>query len=254
MRSATEPGAHTRRTCLAAASSDGNCAPRGSGLSSGRRRAFGTLGGMLEDVRSGQSAALVVRRQPGIGRPALLDRQSEAASGFRVARVVGVESDKDLAFAALHQLCAQLLDRVDRLSEPQREVLRKAFVPTATASPDRLLVGLAVFSLLFQVAEEQPLLCVIEDVQWLDRQSAQALAFVARRLVAESVALVFAVRGSSDARDLAGVPELVGSSGDAMHDIVAETQGAAAGVRASGQRQLGDIFFSRGRSRRREYV
>jgi hypothetical protein len=185
---------------------------------------------MLEDVRSGQSAALVVRRQPGIGTPKFLGRQSEAVSGFRVARVVGVESEKDLAFAALHQLCAQLLDRVDGLTEPQREVLREAFVPTTTASPDRLLVGLAVFSLLFRVAEEQPLVCVIEDAQWLDRQSAQALAFVARRLVAESVALVFAVRGSSDPRDLAGVPELVGSSGDAMHGIVAETQGAAAGV------------------------
>jgi hypothetical protein len=163
---------------------------------------------MLEAVRAGQSAALVVRGEPGIGRT-VLDRQRAALSGFRVIRVVGVESEKDLPFAGLHQLCAQLLDRVDQLTDPQRDVLREAFVPTAAASPDRFLVALAVFSLLSQVAEGQPLVCVIEDAQWLDRPTAQALAFVARRLVAESVALVFAVRGSSDAREFARVPELV---------------------------------------------
>jgi hypothetical protein len=174
---------------------------------SGRREAHGTLDAMLQAVRTGQSAALVVRRKPGIDRSALLDRDSEAVSGFRVARVVGVESEKDLAFAALHQLCAQLLDRVDQLTEPQREALRNVFVPTA-AAPGPFLVGLAVFSLLSRVAEGQPLVCVIEDAQWLDRQSAQALAFVARRLVAESLALVFAVRGSGAVRDFAEVSEL----------------------------------------------
>jgi hypothetical protein len=128
-------------------------------------------------------------------------------SGFRVARVVGVESEKDLAFAALHQLCAQLLDRVGQLTEPQREALRKVFIPTDTA-PGHSVVGLAVFSLLSQAAEGQPLVCVVEDAQWLDRPSAQALAFVARRLVTESVALVFAVRGSGTVDDFAEVPEL----------------------------------------------
>jgi hypothetical protein len=162
---------------------------------------------MLKAVQTGQSAALMVRRNPGIERSALLDRDSEAVSGFRVARVVGVESEKDLAFAALHQLCAQLLDRVDQLTEPQREALRNVFVPTA-AAPGPFVVGLAVFSLLSRVAEGQPLVCVIDDAQWLDRPSAQALAFVARRLVAESVALVFAVRGSGAVRDFAEVPEL----------------------------------------------
>jgi hypothetical protein len=162
---------------------------------------------MLNGVRTGQSAALMVRRNPGIDRSPLLDRDSAAVSGFRVARVVGVESEKDLAFAALHQLCAQLLDHVDQLSEPQRAALRNVFVPTA-AAPSRLVVGLAVFGLLSRVAERQPLVCVIEDAQWLDRPSAQALAFVARRLVAESVALVFSVRGSGAVREFAEVPEL----------------------------------------------
>jgi hypothetical protein len=129
-------------------------------------------------------------------------------SGFRVARVVGVESDKDLAFAALHHLCAQLLDRVDRLSEPQRSTLREAFVPT-TASSDPVVVGLAVFSLLSHVAREKPLVCVIEDAQWLDHRSARALESVARQLVAESIALVFAVRGSSAVSEFVGIPDLL---------------------------------------------
>jgi hypothetical protein len=208
LRSATGAGAPTSKPHLAATWSAADHTPLGRRELSSRRKAFGELGATLEAVRAGQSAALMVRGEPGIGK-AVLDRQSAALSGFRVIRVLGVKSEKDLPFAGLHQLCAQLLDRVDQLSDPQRDVLREAFVPTAAATPDRFLVALAVFSLLSQVAEGQPLVCVIEDAQWLDRPTAQALAFVARRLVAESVALVFAVRGSSEAHEFARVPELV---------------------------------------------
>ena len=149
----------------------------------------------------------MVRGEPGVGKTALLDYLDEHASGCRVARAVGVESEMELAFAGLHQLCAPMLDRLERLPAPQRDALRTAFGLSAGAAPDRFLVGLAVLSLLAEVAEEQPLVCVVDDEQWLDRASAQVLGFVARRLVAESVGLVFAARVPSD--ELAGLPELL---------------------------------------------
>jgi DNA-binding CsgD family transcriptional regulator len=148
---------------------------------------------------------LVVRGEPGVGKSALLDYVAGRASGCRVARTTGVQSEMELAYSGLNQLCAPLLDRLDRLPEPQRDALRTAFG----------LVGLAVLSLLSDVAGEEPLVCLVEDAQWLDCASAQILGFVARRLGAESVALIFAVREFSGDRDLSGLPELVlGGLGD----------------------------------------
>jgi len=175
----------------------------------GRVHECEVLDRLLDAVRGGESGALVVRGEPGVGKSALLDYVAERASGCRVARTAGVQSEMELAFSGLNQLCIPMLDRVDRLPEPQRDALRTAFGLAGGAAPDRFLVGLAVLSLLSEVAGEEPLVCLVDDAQWLDQASAQALAFVARRLVAESVALIFAVRESSDDRDLSGLPELM---------------------------------------------
>jgi DNA-binding CsgD family transcriptional regulator len=164
----------------------------------GRRVEREALERLLDAVRRGQSRVLLVSGEPGVGKTALLESAIGSASGFRVARAVGVESEMELAFAALQQLCAPLLDRLDRLTGPQRDALGVAFGLRAGDAPDRFLVGLAVLSLLAEVAEEQPLLCVVDDAQWLDRASAQALVFVARRLLAESVALVLVTREPGD--------------------------------------------------------
>ena len=164
---------------------------------------------LLASARAGDSQALVLRGEPGIGKTALLSYLLGRASGCRTARAVGVEAEMELAFAGLHQLCAPFLDRLDRLPGPQRDALRTAFGLLAGDAPDRFLVGLALLSLLSDVAEEQPLVCVVDDAQWLDHASAQALAFVARRLGAESVALVFAVREPAAERYLTGLTELV---------------------------------------------
>ena len=123
-----------------------------------------------------------------------------------MARAAGVQSEMELAFAGLHQLCAPMLDRLERLPGPQRDALGTAFGLTAGHAPDRFLVGLAVLSLLAEVAEERPLVCLVDDAQWLDRASAQALAFVARRLLAESVGVVFAVRADAEERDAGRAP------------------------------------------------
>jgi hypothetical protein len=142
-----------------------------------------------------------------VGKTALLRYLVDRASGYRVVRVVGVQSEMELAFAGLHQMLTPMLDRLEHLPGPQREALRTAFGANAGSPPDRFFVALAVLSLLSEVAEEQPLLCVVDDEQWLDRASAQVLAFVARRLGAESVGLVIAARQAS--AELAGLPELV---------------------------------------------
>src|SRR5580704_15547592 len=165
------------------------------------------LSQLLEAARAGRSGVLVVRGEPGVGKTALLDWAVESAAGLRVARVAGVESEMELAFAALQQLCAPLLDKLERLPDPQREALGVAFGLKLGAAPDRFLVGLAALSLLSEVAGQQPLLCVIDDAQWLDRASALVLAFVARRLLAEPVALVFATRGEGE--EFRGLPELL---------------------------------------------
>ena len=148
---------------------------------------------LLVNARNGQSAVLVVRGEAGIGKTALLHLLSEA-SGFKVARCAGVELEMELPFAGLHQLCAPMLDRLYSLAEPQRRGLSVAFGLFSGDSPDRFLVALAALSLLAEAAEERPLLCIVDDAQWLDQASAQVLSFVGRRLLAEPVALVFAAR------------------------------------------------------------
>src|SRR3954447_22996493 len=182
----------------------------------GRRVEREALERLLAAVRGGQSRVLVVYGEAGVGKTALVESAIRSASGFRVMRAVGVESEMELAFAALQQLCAPMLDRLDRLPGPQQDALGVAFGLRAGDVPDRFLVGLAVLSLLAEVGEERPLLCVVDDAQWLDRASAQALVFVARRLLAESVALVFVTREPGD--ELEGLPKLAVAglaSGDA---------------------------------------
>src|SRR6478609_103940 len=149
---------------------------------------------LVDAVRAGKSQTLVVRGEAGVGKTVLLDYLVGRASRFRVARVGGVQSEMELAFAGLHHLCAPMLDRFEGLPSPQRDALGTVFGLRAGPAPDRFLVGLAVLSLLAEVARERPLVCLVDDVQWLDRASTQAMTFVARRLVAESVALVFAAR------------------------------------------------------------
>ena len=179
---------------------------RATGLT-GRRRETDMLDELVEAVRAGASRTLVLRGEPGMGKSALLDYIAAQASGCRVVRAAGVQSEMELAFAGLHQLLGPMLDRVDGLPAPQRDALRTVFGVSPGSVPDRFFVGLAVLSLLSDVAEEQPVICLVDDEQWLDRASSQVLAFVARRLEAESVGLVFAARVPSD--DIAGLPELV---------------------------------------------
>ena len=172
----------------------------------GRQREREALDGLVEDLRSGRGWALVVRGEAGVGKSALLEYAAGTAPDMRVVRAVGVESEMELAFASLHQLCAPLLDRLERLSAPQHDALGIAFGLSAGPVPDRFLVGLAVLTLLSETAEERPLLCLVDDAQWLDRASAQVLAFVARRLLADPVGLVFAARDPGE--ELAGLPDL----------------------------------------------
>ncbi|MDX6243004.1 MAG: hypothetical protein QOE76_727 [Frankiales bacterium] len=178
---------------------------RPAGLT-GRRAECAVLDRLLSTVRAGESGALVIRGEPGVGKTAMLDYLVEQASGCSVARAAGVQSEMELAFAGLHQLLAPMLHRLDSLPPPQREALRTVFGVSSGPAPNRFLIGLAVLSLLSDEAEEQPLICVVDDEQWLDRASAQVLAFVARRLEAESVGFVFAVRTPTE--QLAGLPEL----------------------------------------------
>ena len=214
---------------------------RAAGLT-GRRAECGVLDRLVEAVQAGESRALVAVGEPGVGKTALLEYLAGRAPGCQVARASGVQSEMELAFAGLHQLCAPMLGRAGQLPVPQRDALRIAFGLAAGPPPDRFLVGLAVLSLLSEVAGEQPLICLIDDVQWLDHASAQALGFVARRLAADPVGLVFAAREPGAA--LAGLPKLevgglreddaralldsalAGPIDDRVRDrIVAETQG-----------------------------
>ncbi len=174
----------------------------------GRRQQCEALDGLLAEVRAGRSRVLVIRGEAGIGKTALLGYAAETAQDFRVARAEGVESEMELAFAALHQLCGPMLGRLDALPGPQRDALGVAFGLRPGSAPDRFLVGLAVLGLLSEVAAGQPLLCLVDDAQWLDQASARVLAFVARRLDAESVALLFGTRDRPGEGDLAGLPGL----------------------------------------------
>src|SRR6516165_10003907 len=171
-----------------------------------RQRERAALDGLLGDLRSGRGRALVVRGEAGVGKSALLEYAAGAAPDLRVVRAIGVESEMELAVAGLHQLCLPLLDHLGRLPAPQRDALGVAFGLRAGGAPDRFLVGLAVLTLLSEAAEDRPLLCLVDDAQWLDRASAQVLAFAARRLLADPVGLLFAARDSGE--QLGGLPDL----------------------------------------------
>ena len=173
---------------------------------SGERAESAALDEMVAAVREGESRVLVLRGEAGVGKSALLDNMARTATNMNILRAVGVESEMELAFAALHQLCLPLLDRLPHLPEPQCEALETAFGIRAVAPPDRFLVGLGVLGLLSDVSGERPLLCLVDDAQWLDRASAQVLGFVGRRLLVESIALVFGAR--QPGRELLGLPEL----------------------------------------------
>src|SRR4051794_7462616 len=182
----------------------------------GRATERAALDELLASVRAGPSRAMVLRGEAGVGKSALLEYLVQGASSHcSIARAVGVEAEAELAFAGLQQLCGPFVDRLERLPGPQRDALGAAFGLRHGAAPDRFLVGLAVLSLLSDVAEERPLVAIVDDAQWLDAASAQALAFVARRLGVESVGLVFAVRAPPGEPHLDGLAELVvGGLGD----------------------------------------
>src|SRR5215468_7052758 len=171
-----------------------------------RQHERAALDGLLGDLRSGHGRALVVRGEAGVGKSALLEYAAGAAEDIRVARAVGVESEMELAFAGLHQLCAPLLDHLERLPAPQRDALGTAFGLRGGGAPDRFLVGLAVLTLLAEAAGDRPLLGLVDDAQWLDRASAQVLGFAARRLLADPVGLLFAARDPGE--ELGGLADL----------------------------------------------
>jgi DNA-binding CsgD family transcriptional regulator len=184
----------------------GDDSARGPGSLHGRDSECALLDDVIAAVRSGESRTLLIQGEAGIGKTALLKYVVESAADMQVLRATGVESEMELAFASLHQLCAPLLDAVEQLPLPQRGALEIAFGRTTGPAPDRFLVGLAVLTLLSKTAEERPLLCVVDDAQWLDEVSAKTLAFVARRLLAESIGLLVAAR--VPAEDFRGLPEL----------------------------------------------
>jgi hypothetical protein len=174
----------------------------------GRTDERAALDALLADVRAGRSRVLVVVGEAGVGKTALLDYVCSGATGCQVTRWVGFESEMELPFAGLRQLCAPHLDRLDALAPPQREALVTALGLESGSPADRFLIGLAVLNLLAEVAEHDPVLWIVDDAQWLDRVSAQVLGFVARRLLAERVGIVFAVRDAAD-HDLAHLPGLL---------------------------------------------
>ncbi len=181
---------------------------RGGPTLYGRGSECAGLDELLDAVRSGRSGTLVLRGEPGCGKTALLDYVAARSAGCRLDRAVGVESEMELPFATLHQLCLPFVERVERLPAPQGEALQTAFGVSAGRRPDPFLVGLAVLTLLSDVAEAQPLVCLVDDAHWLDHASALVLAFVARRLGAESILLVFAERDDRALDELDGLPEL----------------------------------------------
>jgi DNA-binding NarL/FixJ family response regulator len=172
----------------------------------GREREREVLDRLLDGVRGGHGGVLVMRGDAGVGKTALLEYAVEAGRGFRIARTSGIEAEMELPFAAVQQLCSPFVELLERLPQPQHDALGVAFGLSTGPAPNSFLVGLAVLGLLAEAAEDQPLVCVVDDAQWLDSASARTLAFVARRLLAEKIALVFATRALGDA--LAGLPEL----------------------------------------------
>jgi DNA-binding CsgD family transcriptional regulator len=174
----------------------------------GRRSECEALDRLVADAFAGRSRVTVLRGEAGVGKSALLGYLSGRVAGWHVARAAGVESEMELVYAGLHQLCAPMLDRLDRLPAPQRDALATVFGRSAGAAPDRFLVGLATLTLFAEVAEQQPLACLVDDAQWLDHASAQVLGFVARRLLAEPIAVVCTARTGAGDDVLAGLPEL----------------------------------------------
>ena len=174
----------------------------------GRQGECDTLSRLVASAQAGRSQVLVLRGEAGIGKTALLEFLADSARGCQVGRAAGVESELEFAYAGLHQLRIPHLDRIGTLPAPQRAALGTAFGLQPGRAPDRFLLGLAVLTLLSEVAEEQPLICIVDDAQWLDQASAQTLEFVARRLAAEPVGLVFAVRETDEEPKLAGLPDL----------------------------------------------
>src|SRR5512133_2655873 len=174
----------------------------------GRSGEHAVLDRLLADVRGGHSGVLVIHGEAGVGKTALLRHAAGQASDFRVAQVAGVELEMELPYAGLHQLCTPMLDGLDGLPEPQQVALRVALGLAPGDPPDRFLVALATLGLMSAAAEDRPLLCLVDDFQWLDDATAQGIAFVARRLVAESVALVLAARACNGDHRLNGLPEL----------------------------------------------
>src|SRR3954449_7359976 len=174
----------------------------------GRSGERDVLDRVLETARGGQSAVLVIRGEAGIGKTALVRYAARQAAGFRVAQIAGVEAEMELPFAGLHRLCAPMLGRLDALPDPQQNALRVSFGLSSGDAPDRFLVALAALTLFAEIAEQQPLLCLVDDAQWLDAATSQVLGFIARRLPAESVAIAFTVREPSDDRELAELPTL----------------------------------------------
>src|SRR3954452_22758975 len=174
----------------------------------GRSEERDVLDRLLETARGGLSAVLVIRGEAGIGETALVRYAARRAAGFRVAQIAGVEAEMELPFAGLHRLCAAMLDHLDALPEPQQNAMRVSFGLASGDAPDRFLVGLAALTLFAEAAGEQPLLCLVDDAQWLDAATSQVLGFIARRLLADSVALVFTVREPSDERELADLAAL----------------------------------------------
>jgi DNA-binding CsgD family transcriptional regulator len=181
----------------------------------GRRAECEALDRLLTDALAGHSRATVLRGEAGVGKSALLGYVSDRVAGWHVARAAGVESEMELAYAGLHQLCGPMLDRLQRLPAPQRDALATVFGLSSGPAPDRFLVGLGTLTLFALIADEQPLVCIIEDAQWLDQASAQVLGFVARRLLAERIAIVCAARTGIGDEVLAGLPEVaIGGLGD----------------------------------------
>ena len=172
----------------------------------GRDAELAALSDLLDRARKGTSGTLVLRGDPGIGKTALVSHITARADGFRVIRAAGIEEESELPFAGLHLLLRPVLDRIDALPDVQAEALRGALGLARAGAPDRFLVGLAVLSLLAELAADQPLLCVVDDAQWLDRASADALLFAARRLDSESIVLLLCARAG--AFPAAGLPEL----------------------------------------------
>jgi DNA-binding CsgD family transcriptional regulator len=175
----------------------------------GRRREQQTLADLLDDARHGRSGVLVIRGEAGIGKTALLTDAIADASDFRTIQISGAETEMELAYAGVQQLCTPLLGLIDRLPEPQANALHVALGLSEGGPPDRLLAGLAVLTLLGEAAGERPTICVVDDAQWVDAASLQALAFVARRILAEPLAMIFAAREPGADRELAGQPELL---------------------------------------------